>query len=179
MSENNKFPNDIELWKQVTEGLTKLKKNIAETDATIVRDERPVRKKSNHLINSIPISVKKNDKKDLELGALKDISLKQAQKMDKGNLEIEATLDLHGKTLDQSHSELKRFIVHCYSNKIRCVLVITGKGLKSEGGEGRIKKSLLSWINDSELKNYILRVSQANRKHGGSGAFYILLKRER
>jgi len=57
----------------------------------------------------------------------------------------------------------------------RCILVITGKGLH---GQGIIREQLPKWLSISDLKDYILAINQAKPTHGGSGAFYILLRKK-
>ena len=57
--------------------------------------------------------------------------------------------------------------------KNKLVLVITGKGDK---GEGVLKNNLIHWLNSKELRDKVLACNFASKKHGGTGAFYILLR---
>ena len=56
----------------------------------------------------------------------------------------------------------------------RCVLVITGKG---KAGTGVLRQRFLDWINHAEIRPHVSGYSVANVRHGGDGAFYLLLKR--
>ena len=94
----------------------------------------------------------------------------------KGEMEIEARLDLHGFTINGARIELLRFIGQSYSAHKRCILVITGKGRL---GDGAIKREFGIWLEDLSVKPYILSFSQAQPRHGGSGAWYIYLRKNK
>ena len=96
------------------------------------------------------------------------------KKIRKGQIKIAARLDLHSLTLQQAYTDLSTFIQDNYRINNRLLLVITGKG-KNE--RGKIKNSLYSWLNNPELCNLILYCGIACLKHGGSGAYYILLRK--
>jgi DNA-nicking Smr family endonuclease len=88
---------------------------------------------------------------------------------------IEATLDLHGLTLDKAYQELEFFIKKrsMYGNKV--VLIITGKGRGSPKGHPTIKQQFKDWID--YLKPFVVQAIPAHQRHGGEGAFYLLLRR--
>lgn len=105
--------------------------------------------------------------------------------MQKGKLAPEARIDLHGMTLDQAHRALAQFINDTYQRKLRLVLVITGKGRDLNDVDsfpdrrGVLKRQVPHWLQAPPLKSLILQVSEAHLKHGGSGAYYIYLRRNR
>ncbi len=117
-----------------------------------------------------------NSKETLELKFGQGIALskKKIKDFNKGNIFIENKLDLHGFNLDEARNLLENFINQSIKNKNRVILVITGKGKE---GEGTIKNNILSWLNSKDLRNKILAVNYASRKHGGTGAIYILLRK--
>lgn len=88
-------------------------------------------------------------------------------------------LSLHGLTRDQAYKTLEAFIDASYAMQRRMVLVITGKGIKSKPADVKLRDELPSWLNRDHIKNKIIRFTSAIQKHGGAGAFYILLKRAR
>ena len=93
---------------------------------------------------------------------------------------IDARLDLHGSTQQEAHRDLNGFIERCYARNFRCVLVITGKGLRLSSGEiGVLRRAVPQWLNDQPLRSMILGFSHATPKDGGEGALYVLLKRKR
>lgn len=106
-------------------------------------------------------------------------------KLKRGKLTPEGRIDLHGMTLDQAHGVLNRFILDAHAQGKRLVLVITGKGkFKDDGGpiptrRGVLKHQVPHWLNAPALRGAVLQVTQAHIKHGGSGAYYIYLRRRR
>lgn len=110
---------------------------------------------------------------------------KSFARMKRGKLKPEARIDLHGMTLAQAHPALNRFIANAYSNGLRLVLVITGKGkTKSDPGpiptrQGVLKHQVPDWLRAPGLAHFVLQVTEAHLRHGGSGAYYVYLRRHR
>jgi DNA-nicking Smr family endonuclease len=106
-------------------------------------------------------------------------------KMTRGKLSPEARIDLHGMTLSEAHPELIRFILNAHSATLRLVLVITGKGKPGEDigpiprRTGVLRQQLPHWLRQPPLSSAILQVTEAHLRHGGSGAFYVYLRRTR
>jgi DNA-nicking Smr family endonuclease len=117
--------------------------------------------------------------KSLVQGALADIDRNTAERFRRGDYPIDATLDLHGLTRDKAHRMLNFFILHHYERGSRCLLVITGKGSRGEEQRGVLREQLPKWLDQPELRPLILALATARPKHGGTGAFYVLLKRKR
>ena len=110
---------------------------------------------------------------------------KNFKKLVKGKMEIEGTIDLHGLTADQAKIKLITFINHSYSLGKRLIIVITGKG-KHKGFDefqrpinGVLRQNLPEWLSGPSVSNKVLQVTQAQPKHGGAGAFYVYLRRQR
>ena len=110
---------------------------------------------------------------ELKLSQSLALSKKNIRDFSKGNVFIENKLDLHGFNLVEAKNLLENFINQSVENGKRLILVITGKGKE---GEGIIKNNIVSWLNAKDLRNKILAVNYASKKHGGSGAIYILLR---
>lgn len=110
---------------------------------------------------------------------------KTYQRMTRGKLDPEARLDLHGMTLDRAHPVLTRFILSAQAEGKRLVLVITGKG--RDVGEdaafdrrrGVLRQQVPHWLATPPVSAAIQQVTQAHASHGGSGAFYVYLRRAR
>jgi len=119
----------------------------------------------------------KNNTKELpklKLGEMSILSKKNIRDFNKGNVFIENKLDLHGFNQVDAKNLLEDFINQSIENGKRLILIITGKGKE---GEGVIKNNIISWLNNKSLRNKILAVNHASKKHGGSGAIYILLRK--
>ncbi|MDC0737750.1 Smr/MutS family protein [Cognatishimia sp. SS12] len=106
-------------------------------------------------------------------------------RMKRGKLLPEARIDLHGMTLEQAHPALIGFVMRSYGEGMRLVLVITGKG-KSKRDDGPIperrgvlKHQVPGWLQMAPLRQVVLQVTEAHLKHGGSGAYYVYLRRPR
>lgn len=105
------------------------------------------------------------------------------QKFKDGRMEFDGTIDLHGLTVAEAHQAFLNFVrLHIRAGS-RMLLVITGKGRggihSDHGGIGAIRAALPSWVHEHDIDHSILKVSAAQTKHGGAGAFYILLRRSR
>ena len=92
----------------------------------------------------------------------------------RGQVDIDATIDLHGYTQDGALRALGDFVLQERVAGARCVLVITGKG---RAGTGVLRRRFLDWINEPGIRPHVAGYSVANARHGGDGAFYLLLKR--
>jgi len=106
-------------------------------------------------------------------------------KMTRGKLVPEARIDLHGLTLAEAHPELIHFILNAQSAGLRLVLVITGKGRINDAfspapvQRGVLRQQVPHWLRQPPMGPTILQVTEAHLRHGGSGAFYVYLRRSR
>ena len=96
------------------------------------------------------------------------------------------SLDLHGKTLDEANRVIENFIRKSYQEKIHKLIIVTGKGLHSKNEMdpyvskdlGILKYSIPDFLkNNSELMKMISNIGEASIADGGTGAFYIFLKK--
>lgn len=113
---------------------------------------------------------------DLRPGITPGLDRRSADRMKKGEMVIDAALDLHGMTQDAAHGALSSFVGRAYDSGRRCLLVITGKGKQ---GPGVLRAQVPRWLNQSPLRERILGFSAARPHHGGEGALYVLVKRKR
>ena len=97
------------------------------------------------------------------------------------------SLDLHGKTLDEANQIIENFIRKSYEDKVHKLIIVTGKGLHSSNEKdpyvskdlGILKYSIPNFLeNNADLMDLITNISEANIEDGGSGAFYIFLKKK-
>ena len=110
----------------------------------------------------------------------KDANLKQNQR------QKVKSIDLHGYTLDQANKKIEDFINQNFLAGIKKLIVVTGKGLHSENEKNPyvskdlsiLKYSVPEYIkNNKNLMNKIYEFGEAKIEDGGSGAFYIFLKK--
>jgi DNA-nicking Smr family endonuclease len=101
-----------------------------------------------------------------------------AERLKRGLHPIAATLDLHGMRQPEAHRRLASFVEESREAGHRCILVITGRGLASDG-PGILKRSVPRWLAESGLRRHVLAIAAAQPRHGGAGALYLLLRRRR
>jgi len=98
------------------------------------------------------------------------------------------SIDLHGYTLDQANKVIENFINKAFSEKVSKLIVVTGKGLHSKNEKdpyvskelGILKYSVPEFIlNNKSLMSIINEITDAKIEDGGSGAFYIYLKKNK
>ena len=113
-------------------------------------------------------------------------------RLKRGQLPIEARIDLHGLSREKAHVALNGFLARQEALGRRCVLVITGKGRpdwqkpgydvpwgRDEREIGVIRRALPGWLGDYPNKQRILAFTPAQPQDGGKGAWYVLLRRRR
>ena len=98
---------------------------------------------------------------------------RQLQRLKRGQLPIEAELDMHGMTAVLARSAVVDFIALCRDRHIRCVRIIHGKGYGSTNSAPILKNRLNSWLRQHPD---VMAFSSAQIQDGGSGALYVLLK---
>jgi DNA-nicking Smr family endonuclease len=87
----------------------------------------------------------------------------------------EKVIDLHGFTQNEAFSALLSFFIQCQADGTRKALVITGGNSMKESV---LRDSFSQWVRDS-FGNYVAACSQSHRRHGGQGAFYVQLKKNK
>src|SRR4029078_6587061 len=103
---------------------------------------------------------------------LAPLSRKEKQRVARGRDRINARLDLHGHTQIEAHGELLRFLRRASAKEARLGLVITGKS-------GVLRREVPRWLALAEFRGMVLAVDPAATRHGGEGALYVRVRRER
>lgn len=125
---------------------------------------------------------------------------RNALRLRRGQMEIDATLDLHGRSQAEAHGALNAFLAEAAMRGDRCTLVITGKapllsrdsGLEDQGWDeetsagdlrierrGVLRRMLPRWLSEPQNHARVIAWHPARGRHGGGGAFYVLLRRTR
>ena len=106
------------------------------------------------------------------------------RKLGRGRIEIDGRIDLHGMTQNEARAALHRFLHARFARGDRTVLVITGKGIKTDGDymaamseRGILRTMLPLWLSEPSLGPMVSGWSTAARGHGGEGAWYVRLRR--
>ncbi len=125
------------------------------------------------------MAAREPDLPEIAVGRAPGLDKRSAQRLKRGQLAVEDSIDLHGMTQTQAHRALTRFIAGAQADGKRCVLVITGKGLRPDGATGVLRDMAPRWLNEPPNRARVLALHTAQPKHGGAGAYYVLLKRQR
>ena len=96
------------------------------------------------------------------------------RKIASGKAALDRVLDLHGLTEQRAFDRLVRAAGEAYEDGHRRLLVITGKG---RGGTGAIRAQLPKWLSSPKLTPFVSSFEYAHRRHGGDGAFYVILRK--
>ncbi len=184
---------DLELWRRVTERTERLDlKSLFTPEIDSPSPSVPAIRKAKTIVLGKPKPKHRRNTHDLS-PALPDqmnaapvqMDQKAFGKMKRGKIKPEGRIDLHGMTLDRAHPALSRFILSAHKNGKRLVLVITGKGkVRDEGGpipvrHGVLRHQVPQWLGMAPLSSVVLQVTQAHVSHGGGGAYYVYLRRQR
>ena len=111
------------------------------------------------------------------------------KELKRGKIKIDRKIDLHGYGLVEAHEKFINEVKKNYNKNKRCLLIITGKGVhkKTENEQGsspklfygKIKNSIINWINEDDLKKYILTYQDAGFENGGDGAIFVYLRKKK
>ena len=133
-------------------------------------------------------NISDKDKKDWEnfLSNKETLPNKDLKIERKIHLKIKS-IDLHGYTLEEANIVIEEFIIKSYEEKINKLIIVTGKGIHSQNEKDPyvskdlsiLKYSVPEFISKNKnLMNIINDIQDAKIEDGGSGAFYIYLKKK-
>ncbi len=105
------------------------------------------------------------------------IERRTLKRLERGLVSIDARVDLHGMTQEEAHRHLALLLAHHQRQGARCILVITGMGERTTGGV--LRRMTPRWLNEPANAARVIAYSPAQRRHGGEGALYVLLRRPR
>ena len=128
------------------------------------------------------------DKKDWKnfLSSDEKLPNKDEKLSNKKKISIKS-FDLHGYSLDKANNKIKDLIKDSYEKGVKKLIIVTGKGLHSQNEKdpyisknlGILKYSVPEYIkNSDELMSLISQIKEAENEDGGSGAFYVYLKKK-
>ena len=202
MKKNNKkiSSSDLKLWRQILDKVEPIRKSgrtkvINQEESvvdenkiisSVVSEQSTIKKeiRQKKVINeeSSNITSNTNSEKKVEFTG---IHRRLEQKMLRGQIKIDSTLDLHGMTQEEAKDATVKFVKMAKKNNLNIVLIITGKGISKDNKDdgyrnryarGVLNQNLPNWLKLPQIRNDINGYRYANIRHGGEGAYYILLK---
>jgi DNA-nicking Smr family endonuclease len=99
------------------------------------------------------------------------------RRLKRGELALQAHVDLHGLLKEEAKTELESFLAKSRQQGRRCVLVVHGRGLHSKDQVPVLKEALKRWMRTDRFARHVLAFSTARPHDGGAGAIYVLLKK--
>ena len=180
-------PEDARLWDKITAGIKPLPRH----PGTLSRAAQETKKHNSGPDKTLEIKAQgrgpseyaprfelKDRAAQPEISAKRAPDRRTAEKLKRGQMQIEAVLDLHGLRQHEARDHLQRFLGDSFRSGKRCVLIITGKGSIMQGGDrGVLRRMFPVWLSELPLSEIVLQHAQAKPKDGGAGAFYVLLRR--
>lgn len=173
MTDDKKNANDEALFREAMAGV----QSITDERAPPFQKKRPPK----------PLNLSHGEKEGDELGDLAvdtpdflefrrpGIQHRVFQDLQRGLIEVEDSLDLHGMRVVDARPAFSRFIKHSLKHGLRCIRIIHGKGRGSDGQQPVLKQKTNQWL---QQKEEVLAFAAAPRWDGGTGAVYVLLSRK-
>ncbi|MBR5598414.1 MAG: Smr/MutS family protein [Alphaproteobacteria bacterium] len=161
-------------WEEAVKGVKPLK-NKNKYIEEITQKEVEIKKNKVETVVFDILKLGKGVKKD----DLTQMDGRLQKKFKKEEIEIEATLDLHGVVEKTAYKKVCDFICTAYNQGKRCVLIITGKGYDNElfSSRGVLRMSVPLWLEKEDIGSLILAYKNPSEALGGKGALYILLRK--
>jgi DNA-nicking Smr family endonuclease len=171
------------LWQAITRSVVPLKrrrKQAAPPKASPESKQKPPSRLPTALsLRAVAVVQKPAPKPTPKEPALAPIDRRSRQKLARGTQAIDARIDLHGRTQGEAHVVLLGFLQRQQAKGAKTVLVITGKGGRSDSGRGVLKRQVPMWLALPEFRALVVGFADAAIGHGGEGALYVRVRRVR
>jgi len=183
MSENNKNKDVFLQSIGKVQPLRKSNKNFKKLNLSINKKVKEIK-----LVDRPKDSIQKIEvKTKIKKNNLKIESSLVVKKLKKGKMPIDKKIDFHGLSIEKAKSKFFYTINECFYSNKRCILFITGKGMKQTNKNttdiklfhGKIRENFKEWIFEKEVISKILNVAPAGFSHGGDGAFFVYLRKNK
>jgi DNA-nicking Smr family endonuclease len=184
MGKRGRDDDDAALWEKVAETAAPLKRGRA---ATPKAPRPPISISKAKPQQSVPVSMPapRPAPKPDHVPRAAPLDRQTSRQLDKGRLEVEARLDLHGMRQRDAHAQLRRFLKTAQARGLKHVLVITGKGAEQaasrsfyeEEERGVLRNAVPHWLTEPEFASLVVSFSPAPRRLGGEGALYVRLRK--
>jgi DNA-nicking Smr family endonuclease len=167
-----------ELWSHVTRSVAPLRRKRSPKPEPAPEEAEPPPRPA----PAAPVSRKPAPRPLPRPPGLAPIDRRLKQKLARGREAIDRSIDLHGLTQAEAHAALVRFLRNARAEGARLVLVITGKGGRSDdftADRGVLRRQVPLWLRSAELRDVVIGFDWAHAAHGGEGALYVRIRRKR
>jgi DNA-nicking Smr family endonuclease len=182
-------PEDHALWDEVKRSIAPLKiKKASKVKSSLATPKARLAEARTHVAHHPPVVTRPARTSPPPLASF---DRRTAQKLNRGQSEPDARLDLHGEGVETARIKLLHFLASQRHQGSRLVLVITGKGASpfarhtlhgmshfhSPEREGRLRREVPMWLHEEGFRIHAVGFQPAHPRHGGGGAFYVRLRR--
>src|SRR5262245_8124944 len=175
------------LWEKVVETAAPLKRGRNAAAPKSAKIAAPVAKAKPPYVPRPAQPVPKPAPKPAHVPRGAPLDRQTSRQLDKGKIEVEARLDLHGLRQRDAHAQLRRFLKTAQARGLRHVLVITGKGAEQaasrsfyeEYERGVLRNAVPHWLAEPDFTALVVNFSPAPRRLGGEGALYVRVRKPR
>lgn len=194
MAERKPTPDEAQLWRRATADIPKRRRPVAPAKPVTPAASAPERFRE--LLDAPPPAPKTKRqptpppvrtvpppplRADSDHRRLPGLDKRTAARLKRGLIPIDRRIDLHGLTRDTAHRVVTAALAAAPDDGARCLLIITGKGLRvgAEREAGVLRAELPRWLNEPAHRAHVLAIATARPEHGGAGAVYVLVRRRR
>jgi len=167
-------PDELALWHQVVRDAQPLRPEPKVEAAAEESPPLPLPQPRPAVAAAPPVPSPIRPSRRLDPTGPVDLDRRTWLRLRRGLYPIDARLDLHGLTQAEAHARLTAFLAAAHARGNRCVLVITGRGVRHGG---TLRAVTPRWLDEHPSRARVLAFAQAQLHHGGEGALYVLLRR--
>lgn len=185
MSDKSDYKTELAEFRAALRGVKSIDQNRANLsqpktqakDPSVAYRREKAQESSELIVDGLSTSQDKFlDPEETVLFAVPGVQLRLIKRMKAGHLGWDAGLDLHGFTTDHAREELYQFMQTCQRQGMRSLIIIHGKAYTEPGKPALLKTYVTDWLTQIDS---VLAFCSAQPQDGGSGALYVLLKRQR
>ena len=118
----------------------------------------------------------------IALPPLTGVEPKVRRRLARGQISVEAALDLHGLRQDEAHRAVHGFLEQAFFSGVRLVLIVTGKGGAPGSDDpyqraGVLRQMVPHWLREASMRKIVIGFEEASPSKGGRGALYVRIRR--
>jgi DNA-nicking Smr family endonuclease len=165
---------DLELFREEVQGTEPVQHDLVEHER---RKPPPIPRARESLLpeqqNRPSLSESEVQTPEFLLFSRPGVQRRLLAELQRGAIEVGLSLDLHGRRTEEARTLLDAFLADCAQRRVRCALIVHGKGFRSPERQPVLKQKVNYWL---RLYPQVLAFCSAPRRDGGTGATYVLLR---
>jgi len=170
---------DLALWDSVVSDVRPLTKRQTKINNPSLSTQEASKPLNQRQIPTRHDAIRAETAPNLSHGRAPGLDKRTQLRLRRGQVQVEAKLDLHGMTQSEAHAALIRFLERAQMGKLKTVLVVTGKGLRADGRVGVLRNAVPRWLNEAPMRAFVHAFDHAAPQDGGEGALYIVMRRRK